>query len=926
MKGGRNSVNAKFLHEPFNQLGASLLIKTTKNSLLFGTRRFLLFSVLFLFFSATSSFSCNISDFRSLSFTNSENGYCLAENSRIFTNCAVEISNNTNSIFISKIRTEPLNINFSTRESKTLFVLVSFVLFCLTILFLYQYLKLRKANRKLINLQQLISKSSDEYERIFDALQDVYYRADENGIINLVSPSITSLSGYKPEDVIGKHDSFFYFNPQNRDVVMRELLKKGSITDEKIILKNSDGAPLTFSINAKIIRNQYDKVVGFEGVLRDISHSIASEEKLKRSEQKLIVAAEIAQLGVSEYSTETRAAEINSTLSTLIFGESSKSFISIDTIFNLIHPEDSGRLKAKYDQLLEGRIEEFEMEFRVAGPDGNFRWFKNKYIAKKSLISGNKPEILGIHLLIDEFKTTMLKYQHNQRLLEVIYNTIPIMLIVVDSNMIITEVNDVISAFTSLSREHVTGKNIREIIQFEELKEENTKLNINEMHSPLCDLVENSITNQENIYNREISFLFKGQNSSDKRKYFSVSTSIFIHNTEKRVLLSIFDITERKIADIEVEKSKIILEENHKLKSDFIANLSFELRSPINSIMGFVSLLKNKSVSLEQKEKYIEVIKESSDRLLGIIENVIELSKVEFEELDVRNSEFSIVTLIKTIAEKYRHRIMSKNLELIEDIEIASEQALYNSDLQKIKSILSHIIENAIKYTVEGSITLGAKLDSTWLKIYVKDTGVGIGNLEKIFYNDNTGMDDLLNFNNQDGGMGISLRICNAYAQVLGGSIAVDSAPGKGSKFELLLPIASSLPKEIALPEKKEILGKFKILIVEDEDYNYNYLSQVLELEGYDFAIADDGQKAVDFVKSEPNIDLILMDIRLPVLDGLEASKIIKGINPKIPIIAQTAYGLDSEEDRLMEEYCDDYIQKPIVSKILITKIKKFLI
>ncbi len=306
MKGGGYSVNAKFWLESLKRAGDFLLLQTTKNSTIFVTRGFLLFTVLFLFFSTTPSFSSNISDFRFLSFTNSDNGFYLAQNSKVFSNCAEEIGNNTSFFAISKIKIEPLFIDFNFWEFRNLFVLVSFVLLCLTLLFLFQFLKLRKANRKLVNLRQVISKSSDEYERIFEALQDVYYRADENGIINLVSPSITNLSGYKPEDVIGKHDSFFYAYPQDRDLVMRELLKKGSITDEKIILKNSDGTSLPFSINAKIIRNQDDKVVGFEGLLRDISHSIAAEEKLKQSERKLKIAAEIAQLGVSEYSTELR--------------------------------------------------------------------------------------------------------------------------------------------------------------------------------------------------------------------------------------------------------------------------------------------------------------------------------------------------------------------------------------------------------------------------------------------------------------------------------------------------------------------------------------------------------------------------------------------------------------------------------------------
>ncbi len=814
----------------------------------------------------------------------------------------------------------PLKYEMGVLKFQNILIFIILSLLIIAISYIYHFLRLKKELSKVHSLEKKLIKREDEYERIFNSMQDVYYRSDINGNVVSVSPSVFMLSGFKVQDVIGQHESFFYEDSSHREPLLRELISKGEVNDSFVLLKNAWGKTLPISLNARVIYDENNTITGFEGVLRDVSKTVANENLLKASEQKLKIATEIAKLGISVFNQDTEELEINEILSLFIFGDSKTGKISFSQLSNLIHPEDYQNIVAGFNKLLDDEAGDFDSEFRIAGFDGEFIWFNSKFVKVYNANVSDKGKILGIHLYINELKKTLLTLQHNQRKLEAIYNSVQIMLIVADKNLNIREVNDVVTAETGLLKEKLIGNSI--CCLCEEFANDSGKQQ--DISSEVFKaIIRESVVNMENIYNKEISFPLVGKPHESGKSFYSLSTTVFTVENELRILLSIIDITDRKTYEVESERTRMLLEENSKLKSDFISNLSYEIRTPINSIVGFVSLLKSKSVSNEQKEKYVEIIRDSSDKLLGIIENVVELSKAEFNELDVRKTEFNIVTLIKNIEEVYSDRIKEKGLNFYTEINIPSDKVLFDSDLNKIRTVLGHLIENSIKYTDAGRIDIGTYYGTDCLWFYVSDTGSGIEEPDTLFETSSAANTDMFDMNDKDRGMGISLRICKAYIEVLGGELLVVSEPGAGSRFSFYIPAGNLESEAGVLNEKAGV--KAKILIVEDEDYNYDYLSQILEMEGYDYLIADDGQKAIDIVKENQDIDLILMDIRLPGIDGLEASRIIKSMNPEIPIIAQTAYGLDSKEDKQMEEYCDDYIQKPIVSKILINKIEKFL-
>ncbi len=856
-------------------------------------------------FTKTSNITKN-KKYEAIASTQNISGKGIGENLKEENDKKVE-SSKTDNIF-----------NFSELHKILIGIILLFLI--IAIFYIYHFYRLKKETTRVKSLENKLNNREDEYERIFNSMQDVYYRIDKNGIIVSVSPSFYKLIGYKPSEVLGKYDSDFYMDSSDRETFIKELISNGDINDCFILLKNKSGAPVPISLNTRVLYDIKGHVSGFEGILRDVSKTVLSEKKLKSSEQELKLATEISKLGISEYFPELNTIEINEILSVFLFGDTNTKKLGFNQLSNLIHPEDYQRVVSGFDQLLEDKISEYELEFRIAGAFGRFIWFNSKFVKMHDSDQSDIVKILGVHLYIDELKTMLIRLQHDQRKLETIYNSVHIMLIVTDKFSNIKEVNDVVTAETGMLKEKLIGNPISCICKDLTLGVQDEQ---SDLYGELESVVRESAAKMENVYNREINCKLIGNNTDLIQNVYDLSTTVFSVENDLRILVSIVDITDRKIYELEAERTRVLLEENSKLKSDFISNLSYEIRTPINSIMGFVSLLKSKSVSNEQKETYVEIIKDSSDKLLKIIENVIELSKAEFNELDVRKADFSIYNLIQNIDESFAGRIKDTEVEFIKEINIPIEKSIYNSDFQKIRTVLERIMENAIKFTKKGHIRFGAFYEKENLCFYIADTGVGIEHPELLFNSSPVVETDLYEFEDNNRGIGISLRICKAYIEILGGELIVESKIGTGSKFSFVLPVVSISPESELTNKNIEI--KAKILIVEDEDYNYNYLVQILEMEGYDYLIAEDGQKAIDTVKEHPEIDLILMDIRMPGIDGLEAARIIKSFNPKVPIIAQTAYSFDTQEDMQMEQYCDDYIQKPIVSKILLNKIQKLL-
>jgi signal transduction histidine kinase/CheY-like chemotaxis protein len=412
----------------------------------------------------------------------------------------------------------------------------------------------------------------------------------------------------------------------------------------------------------------------------------------------------------------------------------------------------------------------------------------------------------------------------------------------------------------------------------------------------------------------------------------------------RRILLSMAnDITEQLQVEVqlmeknkeiestnsELTKAKEKAEESDRLKSAFLANMSHEIRTPMNGILGFTGLLKEANLSSDDQKTYIEIIEKSGARMLNIINDIISISKVEAGQMDVSLSETSINDQIEYILTFFEPEASQKGIELKSKIQHSSTEALVITDREKLYAILTNLVKNALKFTSKGRIEIGYSQKEKILEFYVKDTGCGINEdqLEIIFERFRQGSESLTR--NYEGA-GLGLAICRAYVELLGGKIWVESKTGKGSTFYFAIPYqAKPQNNEIASlkNEPSEVATKnrsLKIVIAEDDEISKVLLTALIFKQSKDILFAKNGVEVVDLCREHSDIDLILMDIKLPLLDGYEATKQIRTFNKKVIIIAQTAFALAGERETAIDSGCNDYIPKPIDQSHLFSLINKY--
>ena len=417
-------------------------------------------------------------------------------------------------------------------------------------------------------------------------------------------------------------------------------------------------------------------------------------------------------------------------------------------------------------------------------------------------------------------------------------------------------------------------------------------------------------------------------NSNHEIKTYSILKRA-IRNQPGSRLVIIQDITQAKRAEKELIKAKERAEESDRLKSTFIANMSHEIRTPLNGILGFTELLNMPNLTGKEQHDYLEIIRKGGNRMLKIINDIIDISKIESGQMQISISRTDIREQIESIYSFFSPEAEAKGIRLICKNTLLAEEAIINTDSFKIYDIQTNLIKNAIKFTPSGFVEFGFEKKNNYLEFFVKDTGIGISDEQKefIFERFRQGNDTLTrNFE----GSGLGLSISKAYAEMLGGKIWFESEYGKGSVFHFIIPYNSQpdsnpaagemIPGRTGVSEIRNLV----ILIVEDDQPSELYISRLLSPFSKKILKADTGTQAVEICRNNADINLVLMDIELPEMDGYEATHQIRQFNKDLIIIAQTAFGLTGDKERALEAGCDDYISKPIHSKILFELIKKY--
>jgi PAS domain S-box-containing protein len=386
------------------------------------------------------------------------------------------------------------------------------------------------------------------------------------------------------------------------------------------------------------------------------------------------------------------------------------------------------------------------------------------------------------------------------------------------------------------------------------------------------------------------------------------------------------DITEKKKIIEQLVVAKDHAEESDRLKSAFLANMSHEIRTPMNGILGFTDLLKKPNLSADDQKDFIQTIQISGERMLNTINNIVDVSKIESGLTKVDIKAVDINEKMEFVYKFFKPEIEKKGLQFSYNIGLPSEDAIILTDNEKVYGILTNLIKNAIKFTYNASVEFGYEKKGNFLEFYVKDTGVGIPKNQKefIFERFRQGSND---YNRPYEGSGLGLSISKSYSEMLGGKIWVESEEGLGSTFYFTIPyITESTTKtelKSTVSSKQQEVKNLKILIVEDDEVSYSLLSRLVKKASKEVLHAVTGIEAIEACKNNPDLDLVLMDIRMPEMNGLEATSQIREFNKDLVIIAQTAYGFESDFKKAMEAGCNDYITKPIYSTMLFELIKK---
>jgi len=418
--------------------------------------------------------------------------------------------------------------------------------------------------------------------------------------------------------------------------------------------------------------------------------------------------------------------------------------------------------------------------------------------------------------------------------------------------------------------------------------------------------------------------------------YTEVALSRFDYQDKTFVLASIRDISERKDMMRQLIKVKEKAEKSTKLKTNFLANMAHDIRNPLNAILGFSRMLaEDTNISTEDRRRFGSLIESNGSNLLYLINDIIDVSKIEANQMQINNRKMELNSVLEELYLSFQKQVKDiDSLTLKLNIAIDDPDFTIFSDADRIRQILSNLLSNAIKYTKKGLIEFGYTIsdDQKMIQFFVKDTGIGIEaeHLEGIFER----------FTREEKGevkkiqgTGLGLDISRRLVELLGGEIWANSELNKGSDFFFTIPahLLNYNPK-YQKPKSPQIGGvdavdwsKYHILIADDDAINFELLRIILSKTKVRISKAINGKEAIDLLETDKSIDLMLLDIQMPVMNGYEAIKHIRRINPKMPVIAQTAVSLEYGSDTGSNEMFDDCISKPIDVKSLISKVGQYL-
>ncbi len=687
------------------------------------------------------------------------------------------------------------------------------------------------------------------------------------------------------------------------------------------------------AINGEVIKNDKDKFIRQDGSVQwvryklhpwykgdktiggmvafteDITDKVKADEALKESEQIRQSIFNVAPIGLG-FVKDRIIIDINSEVCKMS-GYSREELINKSAQILYTNQEEYERIgKILYQELKDNGFSKLETTWKrkdgkilniyqiitLINPDD-----PSKGIASMSMDITEQKEaekrVLKLKDLAEESKQKM------QR----IYEFAPVSIGLL-RNRVIVDVNSQVCNITWYKKEELIGKKTAIVFPSKNEFEKVGKLMYKQ-------LKEDGFGELESIWKRKDG------------KHINVYLALTYLNPEdpsKGILFTALDISKQKEVEKNLIKEKERAEKSDKLKEVFLQNLSHEVRTPLNAIVGFSNLLNNRNdLTTNDITEYTSLINRSSQQLLSIVTDIITISKIQTDQEKVNLKPIDINKLLDQIYFLYKPIANDKHIDLSYAKGSIEKQFMIITDETKLAKIISNLLDNAIKFTHEGNVHFKYLVSENKISFIFKDTGIGINKeaINSIF--ERFRQADYSTHINY-GGTGLGLSISKSFTEMLGGTIKVESELNKGTTFRVTIPLKK---EEIKIqPEKTKevkITSSLKILVAEDEMNNFLLIDSILSNTKISLMHAFNGKEAVNIITNNPDINIVLMDIKMPVMDGITAFHKIKKVRPNLPIIAVTAYALENDKQDFLKIGFDDYISKPIEINTLLDKINR---
>lgn len=817
-------------------------------------------------------------------------------------------------------------------------------------------------------LQSLISRTKTQQKAIIDNIPYLAWLKDNEGRYIIVNEPFAKKYGIESDEITGKTD--FDIAPKSiAEKIKRsdvEIMKKGKRQLTEEIENTAEGKNWIETFKTPIF-NEENKLIGITGISRDITERKQMEDKTREREEHFSALLQNSSDSISILDKE----------GILVFENSPRNKISDfnieeligKSIFDIIHPDETATFKNLLQEIISKPGKQIKKEYRSLHKNKKWIWvesiFSNQLdnpaikgivvnsrdISERKMgelkervyhdnlifLSNSALDLMGLsskediyryiseklYLFLESALVIVASFSEENNIFQIEFTSGPDNVINDISESLGRDINGLTCSnnrkLSDLSNAGavINLKDNLDIFQFREIKFENfvqiiDKLKVHKIY--------NITLARHNKLLGNITILTLNK-SIIKFKHI---IETFVHQVSVAL--------HRSQLEFELLKSKEKAEESDMLKTAFLANMSHEIRTPMNGILGFAEMLNDETLSPGNRKKYLDIIHSNGKMLINLIDDIIDFAKIEAGQINIVPQNFSLNTLLSQIHSSFLTEQLKKDkskVKLRVRKAFTNENCFIIADPNRLRQILTNLIGNSFKFTDDGSIEFGyKKVRNNMLQFYVKDSGIGIpADKLKVIFDRFIQADS--SSTRKYGGSGLGLAISKGFVELLGGKMWAESKVNTGSSFYFTIPHISgkkTSDEDIARQKpKKNYYWEGKVfLIAEDDKFSFKFLESFLRQTKAEVLHATDGKEAIDICRNNM-IDLVLMDIQMPEMNGLQATEEIKKFNKKLPIIAQTANAINEEKQKCFEAGCDDFVTKPVNISELYTKIDKWL-